>query len=205
MANNGSYLLGQPVTPAFFDGTRRIQFFEKGKLEDHSAETSDPVWRFSYGLIVEELVRMGPNLPVGGERSTVTYTTLREQAAEGKRTPPPAGFRSGVVLNKDGSVFIPFSATLQAAPGHIVAPIFWIVLTSDRRSPQGWLHDVGLPLTPAITATVDKGPAKGRRVLIQAFQRAIFVYDGQNPPGQQVEKWTAGRDYLAVFPERAGP
>jgi len=96
-------------------------------------------------------------------------------------------------------VFIPFTSDMSAAPGHNVAAIFWIVLSSDTRSPGGWLHDVGLPLTEPVWATVDKGSLKGRRVLIQAFQRTILTYDAQNTPGWQVERTNIGVDYRKVF------
>ncbi len=194
--NDGARLLGAPLGPAIQEGTLRVQYFEKGKLEDHRQSTNDPLWRFSYGLLGEEMARAGGNLPVGGEMSTLTYDTLKNAAAEDKRVAPPKGFTSGVHKNKDGTVFIPFSADLKPAAGHNVAAIFWVVLSSDTRSPGGWLHDVGLPLTEPVSATVTKGDQKNRRVLIQAFQRAILTYDAQNTPGWQVERVNIGVDYM---------
>ncbi len=203
--HDGSRLLGAPLTLALMEGTKRVQYFEKGELEDLRSTTNDPVWQFSYGLMGEEIVRAGADLPVGGEVSTITYAKLKDAAADNKRLPLPAGFKSGVAKNKDGTVFIPFSPDLSPAPGHNVAAIFWIVLSSDSRSPGGWLHDVGLPLTEPVWATVDKGAEKGRKVLIQAFQRAILTYDAQNAPGWQVERTNLGVDYLKAFPDRGKP
>gem|GEM_PF-2836203 len=203
--NDGLRLLGLPLTPAVMEGTLRVQYFEKGKLEDQRAQTNDPAWQFSYGLMGEEMVRAGSNLPVGGETSTVTYAHLKQAAAENKRVAPPKGFTGGVYKNKDGTVFIPFSSDLSPAPGHNVAAIFWVVLSSNTRSPGGWLHDVGLPLTEPIWATVDKGDARGHKVLIQAFQRTILTYDAQNTPGWQVERINLGVDYLKLFTDRGKP
>lgn len=197
--HDGERLLGAPVTGARQEDGKTVQYFEKGKLEDHRKTVSDPAWQFSYGLMAEELLRAGPSLPVGGEKSTVTYADLQKLADTAKRVAPPKGFTSGIYKNKDGTVFIPFTADLKAAPGHNVAAIFWIVLSSDTRSPGGWLHDVGLPLTEPVWATVDKGNLKGRRVLIQAFQRTILTYDAQNTPGWQVERTNIGLDYRKVF------
>ena len=168
--NDGGRLLGAPLTEAITDTVRRVQYFEKGKVEDHRSDSNDPAWHFSYGLMGEEMVRSGAALPVGGEKSTVTYADLKAAAADSKRVAAPKGFSTGVMKNKDGTVFIPFSSDLSAAPGHNVAAIFWIVLSSDTRSPGGWLHDIGLPLTEPITATVDKGAQKGRKIVIQAFR-----------------------------------
>jgi len=198
-ANDGERLLGAPLTRVEIENGRSVQYFEKGKLEDHRKTVSDPAWQFSYGLMAEELLRAGPSLPVGGEKSTVTYADLQKLADPAKRVAPPKGFTNGVYKNKDGTVFIPFTSDLSPAPGHNVAAIFWIVLSSDTRSPGGWLHDVGLPLTEAVWATVDKGNLKGRRVLIQAFQRTILTYDPLNTPGWQVERFNIGMDYRKVF------
>ncbi len=63
--------------------------------------------------------------------------------------------------------------------------------------PGGWLHDIGLPMTEAVWAKVDKGDMKGRDVLIQAFQRTVLTYDPANPPDWQVERANVGTDYLA--------
>ncbi len=204
-ANDGQRLLGAPLTHAIVAGTRRIQYFEKGLFEDQRATSADAVWQFSYGLAGEELVRAGAALPVGGEKSTITYANLRDLTSEDKRIAAPRGFGGGVYKNKDGTVFIPFSSELKPAAGHNVAAIFWIVLSSDTRSPGGWLHDIGLPLTEPVWATVDKGNAKGRRVLIQAFQRTVLTYDPQNAAGWQVERANIGVDYLQVFSERGAP
>lgn len=198
-ANDGERLLGAPLTGAKLEDGKTVQYFEKGKLEDHRKTVSNPAWQFSYGLMAEELLRAGPSLPVGGEKSTVTYADLQKLADVAKRVAPPKGFTSGPYKNKDGTVFIPFTSDMSAAPGHNVAAIFWIVLSSDTRSPGGWLHDVGLPLTEPVWATVDKGSLKGRRVLIQAFQRTILTYDAQNTPGWQVERTNIGVDYRKVF------
>ncbi len=203
--NDGQRLLGTALTQAFREGSRRVQYFEKGKLEDMRQTTQDPAWQFSYGLMGEELVRAGADLAVGGDKSTVTYASLRVLMDESKRVPPPKGFKSSVYKNKDGTVFIPFSPDVTAAPGHNVAAIFWVVLSSNTRSPGGWLHDVGLPLTEPIWAIVDKGNQKERSILIQAFQRAILTYDPLNASGWQVERTNLGIDYFKVFPDRARP
>jgi hypothetical protein len=203
--NDGRRLLGAPLTAAFMESARLVQYFERAKIEDRRQMSKDTVWQFSYGTMAEDLVRSGTRLPVGGITSTVTYATLQGLAVENKRVAPPKGFTSGTLKNGDGSIFIPFTSDLSPAPGHNVAPIFWVVLSSETRSPGGWYHDVGLPLTEPVWATVDRGDGKSRRVQIQAFQRTILIYDPQNVPGWQVERANIGADYLATFADRSQP
>ena len=103
-------------------------------------------------------------------------------------------------INDDGSVFIPFSADLSSASGHNVSQVFWEYMQREDFFPAGWLHDIGLPLTEAIPATVDKGPLRGRQILVQAFQRTILTYDALNPTEFQVERANVGTDYQQRLP-----
>ncbi len=140
-------------------------------------------------------------LPVGGDTSTLTYVDLAAAAAEDRRVPPPADFRGWVRTLPNGSVFIPYDAHLDPVPGHTVPPVFWNYITRSDLFPGGWLHDIGLPMTEALTATVDKGDLKGRVITVQAFQRTILTYDPLNPPAWRVERANVGRDFLAAFPD----
>jgi hypothetical protein len=51
---------------------------------------------------------------------------------------------------------------------------------------------------------VDKGPDKGRRIIIQAFQRTILTDDPLNPAQWQIERANVGTDYACAFPGRRG-
>ena len=112
----------------------------------------------------------------------LTYADLRARAAPEERIAPPAGFTGLTAVLPDGSVFIPFTADLSPAPGHVLAPWFWEYINRHDLFPGGWLHDVGLPITEPLEALVDKGQHKGRRIIIQAFQRTILTDDPLNPP-----------------------
>ncbi|HYN88401.1 MAG TPA: hypothetical protein VER55_07715, partial [Ardenticatenaceae bacterium] len=48
-AHDGFRLLGRPLAPPGMTGRYPSQLFEKGRVEDHSAEESDPNWRIMYG------------------------------------------------------------------------------------------------------------------------------------------------------------
>jgi hypothetical protein len=115
-----------------------------------------------------------------------------------------------VSVQPDGSAFVPFTTDLTVAPGHVVPKYFWDYINRPDLFPGGWLHDVGLPITEAIDARVDKGiiigetiiPVTDRPITIQAYQRTILTYDPANPEGWLVERANTGTDYWAIFPER---
>ncbi|MCW5854094.1 MAG: hypothetical protein KIT87_28765, partial [Anaerolineae bacterium] len=195
---DGLRLLGQPLTaPASVDGWP-AQLFEKGRVEDHSAIERDPQWKFMYGLLVDELVAARRPLPVGGDRSSLTYADLADAASEAYRVAPPAGLTRGTYTLSNGSVFVPLDPKLDAAPGHTVPPLFWTYINRADLFPGGWLHDVGLPITEPLTAMVDKGDIVGRRITVQAFQRTVLTYDPLNPPAWRVERANVGRDYATA-------
>ncbi len=193
--------LGRAVGPAGISNGLPVQLFEKGRLEDHSANTAlPPEWRFQYGQLVDELVQAGSQLPIGGDTSTITYADLRTHAAPEARIAPPAGFTGPTATLTDGSVFIPFTADLSPAPGHVVPARFWAYISRTDRFPGGWLHDVGLPITEPLEALVDKGADRGRRITLQAFQRTVLTDDLLNPTQRQIERVNVGTDYARAFP-----
>ncbi len=198
-------MLGRPLGAAGVWNGLPFQLFEKGRLEDHHANAElHPERRFQYGLLVDELIQAGVKLPIGGDKSTLTYADLRMPAAPAARIAPPAGFTGMTTVLADGSVFVPFSADLSPAPGHAVPPGFWAYINRQDLFPGGWLHHVGLPITEPLEAVVAKGQAKGRRIIVQAFQRTILTDDPLNPPQWRVERANVGTDYACAFPERRG-
>lgn len=199
--HQGLRVLGNTLVAQRLEGGRAVQYFEKGRMEEHQDEPN-PAWRFQYGLLVDELAQVRAGLPVGGDASSMTYAAISLLSQASMRTDAPAGFVGGTQALADGSVFIPFSAALQPGPGQVVPSNFWSYINNSDLFPGGWLHDVGLPLTPAVEAVVDKGPDKGRRILVQAFQRTILTYDPLNPLDYQIERANVGTDYARAFPER---
>jgi hypothetical protein len=183
-------LLGSPISlPTVCRGSP-CQYFEKGAL----LKDGSPL------PLVADLFAASPSasLPVGGSTSTVTYAGLAK--LESRRTAPPAGFQHGVSVGPAGT-FVPFSAQLSAKPGYIVPAFFWRFLSDAHSVPGGWLHDIGLPVTPAVQATVTKGSLGKRTITIQAFQDAILTYDPLNPPASRVERANIGSDYATAFPK----
>jgi hypothetical protein len=97
---------------------------------------------------------------------------------------------------------VPYSQALQPGPGHYVHQVFWRYINRADLFPGGWLHDIGLPMTEAVSAVVTKGPFQGRSIMVQVFQRTILTYDPLNGAEFQVERANVGTDYRRAFPDR---
>lgn len=200
--HDGMSLLGAPQT-----GIRKVegypaQYFEKGRLEDHHADTKDPAWSMMYGRVAAELMERAPDAIANS--TNLTYADLQRAAQE--RQPAPADFTSGTLV-VDGDVFVPLDAQLRAAPGYVVPEIFWSYINQPQLFPGGWLHDVGLPLSNVVTAQTMKHGQR-RTITMQAFERTILTYDPQNPTAWQVERGNSGTDALRTLgtlpPQTAG-
>ena len=210
---DGPRTLGGAISPltTTIDG-QPAQYFEKARLENRTAtnRSGNPAFNFEFGLLVDEMKAVRSLRPIGGEASTVNYDTLQTESDPARREPAPSGFSGNVQVRADGSVFIPFTADLSAAPGHVVPPYFWEFMNRGDLFPGGWLHDIGLPITRQLPAVVDKGRIIGTTVTrfsgvpiqIQGFQRSILTYDPANPAGFLTERANTGTDFMAVFPER---
>ena len=208
--HDGLRLLGSGISTEYPVYGHASQYFEKGRIEDHQGESNDPNWRFMYGLLVDELQQAKVKLPIGGDVSSMTYADLNTLADPSKRVPPPAGYPGNGAWTyvADGTTFIPFTADLHGSNGHLVLGGFWNYINRRDLFPGGWLHDVGLPISEAVTVKVTKDLAGGpvqRTITVQAFQRTILTDDPLNPPDWQVERANAGTDYRKAFPALVGP
>lgn len=197
---HGLRVLGYPLHAAQQQPTGVVQYFEKARLEDHRAAGAG-LWRFMYGRLTIELLEQAPTVAVNG--SDITYADIRWQTDPLLRVPPPAGFAGGTQTGPDGT-FIPVDAGLAAAPGHIVPPYFWHHMNQAALFPGGWLHDLGLPVTPLIeTTTLKQG--ERRTIWLQAFERNVLTFDPRNAAEWQVERGNLGTDLLLATGVLSGP
>jgi hypothetical protein len=198
---DGSRVLGRPLSPPSAIQGVPVQYSETGRLEDHSGGGNPAGSRVQYGLLVDELQQAQSEIPFGGDVSPMTYAGVNRLAAESQRLPPPGWLERGGGQLPDGSVFIPFSSDLSATQGHYVSARFWEYMNNPLYFPGGWLHDIGLPITEAVTLDVQKNSLGARTVVVQAFQRTVLTYDAANPPDWQVERANVGTDYTRAFPQ----
>lgn len=184
-------LLGQPLSPTDRCGDAPCQYFAKGaiRVQGHDG--------YAFVALVPRLIGVKSALPVGASVSSLTYRDLFRLHSQ--RTPLPPGFQHGTLAVPDGT-FVPYSPTLSPVSGYVVPPYFWRYLTDARQAPDGWQRDFGLPLTPAVPATVTKGTLGTRRIMVQAFEKAVLTYDPRNAAPFRVERANVGADYAAAFP-----
>lgn len=197
-AHDGVRLLGYPLRPLSSIEGFPAQYFDKGRIEDHRGAERDPRWGIMFGRLTAELMECAPFVSVSGTR--ITYAELRQAGLPERRVPPPPEFRGGAqarVLPVVGdTVFIPVDPLLRPAPGYYVPRLFWDYMNRPDLFPDGWLHDTGLPLTPALWTDAYKASGV-RRVMLQAFERTVLTYDPLNPPAWQIERANVGMDILA--------
>lgn len=191
----GTRVLGNPLARLETADSYYAQYFEKGLLEDHRGENINPQWQFMYARLGADLLASGSLAPVGGDTSDLWYAELERRA--GAVQPSPSPDLDGPIPTARG-VFVPFNAQLASAPGHYVTQRFWEYINRADLFPGGWLHDVGLPISEAIAATVTKGGFQ-RTIEVQAFERAILTYDAQNPADWQIERDNIGVDHREQF------
>ena len=197
--HQGIRVLGSPLSSLVEDDGYPAQYFEKGRIEDHRADTPHPNWMFMYGRLTAEL--MERNAPGSVSTTTITYADLRQYHNLAYRDPVPPSFRGGVLPLHDG-MFVPYDSQLRPSPGYVVAPYFWAYINRGDLFPGGWLHDVGLPMSDTFTAeTVKQG--ERRTIFMQAFERTVLTYDMRNPAGWQVERGNIGADALRTLPPQA--
>jgi hypothetical protein len=197
--HQGIRVLGYPLTELVEVDGYVAQYFEKGRIEDHRGDVSNPTWQFMYGRLTAELMEHSPQGAITG--TSFTYGNLRVVASPINRHEPPLNFRGGTTPMRDG-IFVPYDPYLRPAPGSIVQPYFWRYINRADLFPGGWLHDIGLPMTDAFPARVRKYGAD-REIIMQAFERTVLTYDPKNPSGWQVERGNIGADALQTLPQPA--
>ncbi len=155
--------LGLPISPTVTCEGAPCQVFERGAVEARGRG------RAAYAPLGARLIGVQATRALSG---TLPLTYKQLYALHSRRMPMPAGFRGGTRPVRGGT-FVPYSPTLAPASGYVVTAPFWQYINDPRIAPGSWLHDIGLPLTPAVQTQSERGQTK----LAQAFQRAVLLYD----------------------------
>jgi hypothetical protein len=194
----GIRVLGNPVSALTEIEGFPAQYFEKGRIEDHRSETTNPAWAFLYGRLVPEMMERNPSGSVS--TTDTTYADLQARNDPTDRWPVPNGYQPGTTMMTREGVFVPFDPQLRAVPGYKVPDFFWDYINRTDLFPGGWLHDVGLPMTDAFeTSVVKNGEQRG--IIMQAFERTVLTYDSENPAEWRTERGNIGADALPFHPQ----
>jgi len=150
-SHGGVTSLGSPVTPAFPTGQGWIQFFASGALllpaaqQRHRLNAEDPLVELidtgvrdsSSGIVrlplLQALLTAGSQVPVGDDRSPLTYVDLRKAADPGFMLPVPAA--SGTAGSQ--KVFIKGGTRDGQDVGHLVPLPLWSYINRADVSPDG--------------------------------------------------------------------
>ncbi len=200
---NGLATFGRLHTPLIEQNGIAVQYFEQGRLEDHSAIT--PASPIAVGRLTVELMEGYPQNPISN--TNLFYGDL--QRYRHSLFPPPAGFTGGTA-EVPGGVFVPFDGNLEPAPGYIVPIAFWNYITNTASFPNGWLADIGLPMTDVFEAQMTASDGTPQTVTLQAFERTILISDAAGTVsrahlGTDMAQ-AMGLPLLNVLPERpTGP
>lgn len=195
-SHQGMRMLGPPISDLLEVAGYPAQYFEKGRIEDHSNEVSDPVWQLMFGRLTAELIEVAPATAVSA--TSLRYADLQYMARPELRRAPPPGFTGGVTEVSEGTwpaMFVPYDSRLRPAPGYVVPMYFWEYMRRTDLFPGSWLHDIGLPMTPLLTVEAVKN-GQLRTIQLQAFERTVLTYDVKNPVEWMVERANLGSDLL---------
>lgn len=191
--HHGAHTLGHARSPVIEVDGLRVQYFEKGRLEDRHHLTDNPAEAIGHTALTHDLIATAPNLAIDG--LPVTYGALREQY--GATHPVPDGLVGGTLAMEQG-VFVPADYGLAPKPGYIVPYQFWTYINRTSLFPGGWLHDIGLPITHAFHLIVPTDAGE-RRLVVQAFDRAVLLLDLAEQNEWAVQRANIGTDATWVF------
>ncbi|MDE3229010.1 MAG: serine hydrolase [Chloroflexota bacterium] len=221
----GPSALGLAVTPAFECDLGVVQFFAAGALLHQTrfppagairaAGDLDPalaragvrdgasgdVWL----PLSQALLTAGSAASIGAPGDVATYVTLRDdtQALDLVEKPADAGpFQVNEALPQtvtlaDGA-FVVEGIRGGKLVGHAIPSAIWQFINQPQTAPDGWLTDVGAPLTEAVSTTSVGADGVIHHLLAQAFWQTIVVTDLDSPT-QATTLEPVGLDYLRTL------
>lgn len=213
--HDGTDTLGEPLTAAFPSTQGWLQFFASGALLLPAPEntstgeargqladlmekgTKDPATGVVSLPLLQELLAVGSQVPVGGEGSTITYVDLRQATSPTLMLPaPPTTSAYG-----GQSIFVAGGRRGGEDVGHFIPQPLWNYINRHDISPDGWMRAFGAPLTEALPFRVTQHGST-HRMLIQVFSNGGLVLNQDNvdTSGQPaIQRLDTGTDYLKTF------
>lgn len=201
-ARGGANALGPAITPAYQCNLGLIQFFAAGALL-HVTSATLPASASAPGDLDPELARSGVRdaasgniwLPLSqallsagsdasiGAGSDATYVTLRDathaaalvaQPAHTKPIKDNAALPQTIDLAQ--GAFVVEGERGGKLVGHAIPATIWQYINQPQVAPDGWLADLGEPLTEATSITVSVN-GQPHNLLAQAFWQSVIITD----------------------------
>ncbi len=217
--------LGAPLTAAFPVQQGWIQFFVSGALllpkpgpqaqSGVSAGDGEIAELIGSSLVdaatgvvrlplIQALLTVGSQVPLGGEGSALTYVDLRAATDPARMVPAPAQKPSPTTSQLSaapGEVFVAGGTRGGKTVGHLIPAVIWSYITRADVSPRGWMNDFGAPLTEALAFTMQQSGSV-HHLLAQVFWRNVVLLD-QGVQGAASQPTfitpTTGLDYLRTL------
>ncbi len=230
-AHAGATLLGPALTPALPTSLGTVEFFAAGALLKANEQAQlllkqqqpqavpqafgpatqqilrDGLYDKDSGIVrlalFHALLSAGSTLPIGGDKSSLTYIDLRSalQPSHLVNSPDASAVNADSRTNAPPTVFIAEGRKGTTSVGHIIPNSFWQYITSTTIAPHGWASVFGQPLTEALQLTAIRD-GQTHHLLVQAFSNAVLVADSDAPDatGQpDVQVLDIGRAYLQTL------
>jgi hypothetical protein len=215
--HGGAAHLGAPITTPFVSSAGLMQVFTTTALvlvphpgptsaRTPSADTSDE-WaelvdqgiHDQHSGIVElpllhSLLTAGSLARVAG--SNITYADMRAATSPSRRVSERTN------VSSPDWVFVPEDQSGNASTGHRVPVTLWQYINDPTNTPDGWLTDVGEPLTEALPFSATASDGTIHQEYIQAFWQTAFVVDEDTLDASgdpHIQRVSLGEDYLATL------
>lgn len=220
-ARGGQSVLGPAITPAFTSNLGEVQFFASGALlrpaskqptasvtakddldpdlaSDGDTDTASGV---EWLPLTHTLLSDGSAAPIGGVKSSLTYATLRTATQAAALQPKPANTRQiktnaplpQTLLVGQGA-FVVEGTRAGKLVGHSIPASTWSYINQAHVAPDGWLRDIGEPLTEPLDITATDSDGQQQHLIAQAFWQTIIVSDPADPQATTMQP--IGLDYL---------
>jgi hypothetical protein len=91
--HQGVRILGHPLTGLVQTNGAPAQYFDKGRIEDHSGQVASPEWTLMFGRLTAELMERDPQALISN--TNMSYGDLADAHRPEARIPVPMNFRGG--------------------------------------------------------------------------------------------------------------
>lgn len=222
-SHNGASNLGAPLTVAFPTVYGWLQFFGSGALlvpvsssnrnmntEDLLADmmrngTKDSDSGIISLPLLQTLLAVGSQVPLGGDGGTLTYVDLRQATNPDLMpfAPTVKATATSTSFAVQPSTFIKGGTRSGKDIGHFIPAPFWNYINRTDVSPNGWQSDFGAPLTEAIPFTMVANGVT-HQMQVQAFWRDALILD-QNTANASAQPTIRRLDTGIAYLRTVGP
>lgn len=151
--------------------------------------------------LLQPLLTAGSLLPIGGDRSPLTYVDLRKATSPNRMLTAPPDHTTSPSSVGQLDVFVKGGTRAGKDVGHLIPLPLWSYMHRADIAPDGWETDFGPPLTEALAFPLTEHGSV-HQMLIQVFWRDALLLDESalDVSGQHlIQRLESGKDYLRTL------